>query len=178
MTFPALRVSTRTATLSAALTLGAAAAFSAAANADGAARLATPNATYEGAGVDGSGLMTLSINSLGKLGSYTTEWHRTVCGIPDFALSYNAGTGEGLAIDATGHVEERYTITYKSAGKRFIVRAVDAVELTTTTGTDGVPHETVSLRERVRVRPARRGAPWCAGRHTKTFQGVPVTVTP
>lgn len=140
-----------------------------------AARLADADANYAGVGYDGKGTFSLQTNALGNVSYYSAEWKRTVCGIRDFGLYYDADGSDGLALDEAGIFVEQYAITYRSHGKRYTVQAIDSAQIGEFVGDDGITRDMVFFRERVRVRRQKKGAKWCSGTHKKAFVGYRIT---
>lgn len=130
---------------------------------------ADANAIYTGVGVNGKGTFSLQTNAAGEVSYYNAEWYKTVCGIPGFSLYYDAAGDPGIAVDAAGIFIEEYTITYRTGGKRYTVKATDSAQIGLVTGTDGVTRDQVTFRERVRVKRQKKGAKWCSGIHKKAF---------
>jgi hypothetical protein len=140
-----------------------------------AARLVDADANYAGVGYDGKGTLSLQTNALGNVSYYSAMWRKTVCGIRDFGLYYDAAESDGLPVDDAGIFVEQYAITYRSGGKRYTVQAIDSAQIGNFVGEDGVTRDMVFFRERVRVRRQKKGAKWCSGVHKKAFVGYRIT---
>lgn len=130
---------------------------------------APANAIYTGVGANGKGTFSLQTDSAGAVVFYDAAWRRTVCGIPGFELYYDAGSSPGIAVDAAGLFVEEYSLTYRSRGKRYTVRAIDSGQIGEVTGEDGVTRDLAVMRERVWIKRQKRGAKWCSGIHKKLF---------
>lgn len=130
---------------------------------------APANAIYTGVGANGKGTFSLQTDGAGAIVFYDAAWRRTVCGIPSFELYYDAGSSPGIVVDAAGTFVEEYSLTYRSRGKRYTVRAIDSGQIGEVTGDDGVTRDLAVMRERVWIKRQKRGATWCSGIHKKLF---------
>lgn len=140
-----------------------------------ASRIVDADANYAGVGVDGHGTLSLQTNALGNVSYYAAGWRKTVCGIRNFGLYYDAANSSGIPVDDAGIFVVSYTITYRSGGKRYTVAAIDSSQIGQFTDSDGVTRDMVVFRERVKVRRQRKGAKWCSGVHKKLFVGYRIT---
>lgn len=140
-----------------------------------AARLIDADANYAGVGYDGRGTFSLQTNALTNVSYYSAQWNKTVCGIRDFGLYYDAADSDGIAVDAAGMFTEQYAITYRSGGRRYTVQAIDTAQIGLFVDEDGVSHDMAFFRERVRVRRQKKGARWCSGVHKKAFVAYRIT---
>lgn len=140
-----------------------------------ATRLVDADANYAGVGVNGRGMFSLQTNALANVSFYSAQWNKTVCGIRDFGLYYDAEGSDGLPVDEAGIFVEQYAITYRSGGRRYTVQAIDSAQIGQFVDEDGVTRDMVVFRERVRVRQQRKGARWCSGVHKKAFVGYRIT---
>lgn len=140
-----------------------------------ATRLVDADANYAGVGVNGRGMFSLQTNALANVSFYSAQWNKTVCGIRDFGLYYDAESSDGLPVDEAGIFVEQYAITYRSGGRRYTVQAIDSAQIGQFVDEDGVTRDMVVFRERVRVRRQKKGARWCSGVHKKAFVGYRIT---
>lgn len=136
---------------------------------------ADPDALYTGVGVNGRGVFSLMTNALGNVSFYNAEWNKTVCGIPQFALWFDAAESSGIPVDGAGIFIVSYTITYRSQGRRYTVQARDSAQIGLITGFDGVTRDQVTFKQVVKVKRQAKGAKWCSGVHKKKFIGFRVS---
>ena len=121
------------------------------------------DARYLGGGINEKGYLDLRTSSEGNVSFYNVAWHRTICGIKHFAISFaTLSPWQDMSVDDDGNFSETFSMVYEQAGRKYRVRASSVGRFGPYAVIEGKPDDQVWFQQTVRVRRmGKKGAKWC-----------------